>query len=348
MSKRRAVSSHNVNSKRQKTGKEVVALLEREKAEQQQKDLNYILETLKGDPDRIPAVLSVLRLDTPAGFDASTHIPPDYVKRSFTRLPNKFLTEFFEHLEAFGGVQLKRMIKANNKCLVQILQRLCIIPPTMTIWTNEKSILVKCFEGRMNSLQLTPSLIHVQDDDTIDWTSSGIFQLLPIYDKSGAVEESDHIYKEIKCGSLVASLKTFLIVTAAWAISMNWSLVEATLVCPQDANVAPKCTSFFQQGMVADLMEKNSGGLPLAMSSSAKQQLSIEDGSPEAKDSDGHKTSDGKGTGICVTPSKSKSIDVGTSGSPSSTTAGESVTVSPPPVLPSKAAAARRRLLGKQ
>ena len=352
---KRAVSSHNVGAKRAKMGKDMQALVEKERGLQWHQDFQWVTQHLNENPEKLASVVAVLKCEGPASFNPDMQISPEYLKCSFTRLPTKDLLEFFSRYETFDVDTFKKIVKGDAKILAKVLQRLCVLPNSLTIWSHEKAVLSAAFHGRMNSLGMSPDCTQLRDGPEVDWQASGLYQFRPHYDPAAAnaPKPHDHIYEEIVCGDLVASLTGFVVVRATCKVHSNWSLQDATLVRPDRNDFQPKCVSFFQQAGLDDsfMAESKSGGVPLVPAAlSQPKQLCLEDdklstptknSTPRAIKDDSH-TDDGSTT----TPAKSPS-SVAPSLSPSSPEADSTQHAGPPEAPPSKAALAQKRLRSK-
>ena len=349
---KRAVSAHNVDSKRTRMGKEVENLVEKERDLQWQQDMQWVTQELYAHPEKLSAIVAVLKCDVPTSYDPSTHISPDYLKRSFTRLPNKFLLDYFPSQGDFDTETFKKILKSDAKCLVKVLQRLCVLPNSLTIWSNEKATLCRAFSGRMKCLGTSLGMVSLQDGPAVDWAASGIFHLYPKYelDPEDAESAHNHIFNEIGCGDARASLSGFVVVRATWTIISNWSLQDASLVCPDHKDFAPKCLSFFKIPLMDNLMvEDKAGGLPLGPASDVKKQLCIEDktsNDAEGSDTEQKANSATPEKATVVTPTKTKPSS---SESPSPCSSQKTLwkPVGPPQVPSSKASHAQKRLRGK-
>ena len=102
-------------------------------------DLKWVNDALRRSPGKMKSVKALLWLDDRVTFDANTELSPDLIRRNIARLPLWFLKIVLLSIDLFTSARLSAIIKTEPRAAIQLLQRLCLIPATFSIWTNQRA-----------------------------------------------------------------------------------------------------------------------------------------------------------------------------------------------------------------
>ena len=302
---KRAVSRANVASKRQRLDAELGELITKEDQLEFQRDLDEVVAGLKAEPWRLKAVKAVMKMGDGGSYDPSTHLSPDTLRRSISRLPLWWLKDFIISFGVFSREQVLAMGRSDPKFCIKVLQRVTMLPLTCPIWTNSRTGLQDGFKRLMEALRQDLHCIVFDRHFIVDWQHSGIFQLNPpLVDWELGDEDamSAHQYTSITCMGHKASLEGIYVVRGTWGISNNWCFWEAALYCPAFPEANPKCYySFFATDVAKAIDHTSAQGLcqlelpesePRALTGSVPNSgLSLCDGAADAANSSGGQSS---------------------------------------------------------
>lgn len=307
MAPKRAVSAANVSAKRGKVGRHLDSLTESENRIEFQKDLGWVMDQLKSNPEKMQSVKAVLKMDKSERWDRAANLNPELNNKAIVRLPPRFLAfEFFVAMKTITRNEMTAIIRTDGRAPLKMLMRLCVVPPSCLIGPLQKSRWIDLWTNRMQCFGHGLALVSWDRDFNIDWMRSGLFALHP--EQPEDTDSSKHIYKDIEFLGMRASLEGDVVVRGTWTVASNWSLYEAELVNPSRADMRLKCSSFFAPKLIEDRVPPMNA-LPESPLPALddKKKVAIEDGAIDEDEASvkSHDTSDD-----APPPSSAKSTSV--------------------------------------
>lgn len=174
--------------------------------------------------------------------------PSEFVAdhRYMFKIPKTFILAWLHSTidEKFTRHFFKELCKTDRQIVQKVFFMAVRSDGTMPIPSHNKEIFAawcctRCEEFGPNlDMAMFPK---AGPEARMDWNNHGFYQLQPPFDDSEGNKEgakAEHKFTHIKVNNMMISTPDSVNITAAWAMEQNWSLKQAALVTP--ANAQPK------------------------------------------------------------------------------------------------------------
>ena len=166
--------------------------------------------------------------------------------RYMLKVPKTFILAWLHSTidEKFTNHFFKELCKADRLIVQKVFLMAVRSDGTMPIPSHNKEIFSAwcCARYEEFGANLDMKMFpKAGSKDSVDWNAHGFYQLQPPFnDSEGKNEEvkAEHKFTHIKVHNMMITIPDSVNITAAWSTDQNWSLKQAALVTP--ANAQPK------------------------------------------------------------------------------------------------------------